>query len=433
MPETGVVAAANAGVAGLGLLGNVLLARTLDRSGFAAVSLYLVAFQFLQDAMGRSLNWAMLRLAPAVEAERAGGADAVILATRSVQRRFAAAGVVLVAAAAVALSPWLDAGDGPSRVLMLVLAGVAAAFAVDFHFGLGVLQLREQFRAYGGWLAGSSGLRVVVWGALWAAGILDLATALAGHVASTLVIMLALGRANGPLVAGAGAGGRPLSAADRRRVVRFGGSMVLATALAAFAAQIDLFLLDVRTDDATTTRLRVAALMAGVIELATNAVMIALLPRAGRAHDAAAQRRHLRTGFVLGGLITAGAALSLPVVEYGLPVLFGERYADATGLYPILLGGVVLTALTDPLALVFLSRDRPGRFVLLNGTLLLVVVAGNLLVPGGDRALVAAWVRTAGRACLALGIVWFLVRDSRHPRAPECGPGPAPAPDPVSP
>ena len=61
--------------------------------------------------------------------------------------------------------------------------------------------------------------------------------------------------------------------------------------------------------------------------------------------------------------------------------------------------------------------------MLLNGTLLAVVVLGNLLVPGADRAVVTAWVRSAGRFVLGAGILLFLLRDLRtrsEPPVPPC-------------
>ncbi len=423
MSDAGVIAVANALVAGLGLAGNVLLGHTLDARDFTAIQLFIVAFQFLQEAMGRSLNWAMLRLAPMVEAERPGGGDAVVHATRSLQHRFAVIGPLAVVLGAMALSHWIDAREGPSRVLILGLAGCGAAGAVMFSFGLSVLQLRERFLAMGSWMVSQSLLRVIVWLGLWATGALSLPTALGAHLATTAIMWMAKAAS-----ARRENGGRTAPGAlaeDRHRVLHFGGRMVFATTLAALAAQIDVFLIDARTDDVTTAKLRVASLIAAAIELATSAVMSILLPHAGRASDAASQRRSLRNGLILGGVVSLGALATLPLVEIGIPILF-PKYAAATEIYPILLFGVICTAMTDPLGLVFVSRDRPGRFVALNATLLLVVILGNFLIPGQDRALVAAWVRAASRAVLAAGIVAFLVIDSHKERRPRAAAPPDP-------
>src|SRR5262249_22425291 len=156
--------------------------------------------------------------------------------------------------------------------------------------------------------------------------------------------------------------------------------------------------------------------------LVTSAVMAALLPQAGRARTAAARRAVFRRAAACGLAVGALATASLPVVRSVLPWLL-PRYAAAGDLYPIVLVGVVCTALTDPLGLLFVSRDRPGRFVLLNGTLLAIVVLGNLLVPGADRTVITAWVRTTGRLVLGAGILLFLLRDLRArpgPSVPPC-------------
>jgi O-antigen/teichoic acid export membrane protein len=413
------IAGANAAVAGLGFVGNnLLLGHALDVAAFAAVSLYLAAFQCLQEVMGKSLNWALLRLTPQAADTRHDGGASMIAAASSLRRRFAVAGLLAVAVAALLLRPVLDVAGAPSRALMIALAGAGAALAVLFQFGLGMLQLRERFAAFSAWMVGNSGLRLLVWSLLYLLGVLDLPTAVGAHLLSSAAIALAIRRAAGPL----GAHPPAQLAADRARLLQFGGRMVLATSLAATAAQIDLFVLDAMAGDAETARYRIATQVAIVLELGTSSVMTALLPQAGRARTPLERGRVLRRAAVCGVLIAALALLSLPVVEFALPRLL-PKYAAATALYPTVLIGVVCTALTDPLGLAFVSRDRPGRFVALNALLLAVVLIGNLCAPGADRAQVAAWVRSGGRLVLALGILFLLWRDARAARgapAPQC-------------
>ena len=87
---------ANAAVAGLGFLGSgLLLPSGLDAAAFAAASLFLAAFQCLQEVMGRSLNWALLRLHPVAARERDGGGDQMLATAWALQRRLIAAGCVV--------------------------------------------------------------------------------------------------------------------------------------------------------------------------------------------------------------------------------------------------------------------------------------------------------------------------------------------------
>jgi len=424
--QIAAITGANAAVAALGFVGSgLLLPHALDLAAFTAMSLFLAAFQFLQEAFGRSLNWAVLRLCPVADTERAGGGGAMLLAARSLQRRLALGGCVAIAAVAVLLRPWLDEPGAPSRAALLALAGGSAALAVLGQFGLGMLQLRQRFLALARWTAAQSGLRLLLWALLFAFGVLDLTTAIGAHLLGAALSTWLLRRATRADIVAVPSDPAQL-ARDRLRVLRFGGSMALATTVAATAAQIDLFLLDARVDDAATARLRIAVLFATVSELATSAVMTTLLPAAGTAHDAGAQRRGLVRGLGCGAAIALLALLSLPVVAFALPRLL-PQYAAAADIYPVLVIGVVATALTDPLGLVFLSRDRPLRFVALNSMLLAVVVLGNVFVPGEDRALVAAGVRSVGRVALGAGIVALLWRDrcaarravaiDRHPKA----------------
>src|SRR5262249_56464171 len=139
--------------------------------------------------------------------------------------------------------------------------------------------------------------------------------------------------------------------------------MVLATSLAATAAQADLFLLDARADDAATGHMRIATQFGAALELVTSAAMAALLPQAGRARTAAERRAVFRRAAACGLAIAALAVASLPVVRCVLPWLL-PQYAAAADLYPIVLLGVGCTALTHPLGLLFL-RPRPPRRALL--------------------------------------------------------------------
>lgn len=404
---------ANAAVAGFGFLGSgLLLPSALDPSAFAAASLFLAAFQCLQEGMGRSLNWALLRLHPTAVREQNGG-DRVLAAAWSLQRRLLWAGLAVSLLLAIPAHWLLDHDGETSRALVLLLASVAAAFSVLIHFELAVLQLRERFLALGLWLCANSVARLLAWTVLWAGGLLSLASAIAAHIVTTAAIAVVVRHRNGPLPPPAADGDLT---GERARILRFGGRMIAAAALGAIAAQIDLFVLDARADDIATGRLRIAVLFATALELATSATLTALLPQAGRAANAEERRAMLRRSAACGLAIAGLAVLSLPVVAYALPRLL-PQYASAADLYPIVVLGVVLTALTDPLGLSFVSHDRPGRFVWLNALLLTVVLSGNLVAPGDDRAEVAAWVRTAGRAVLAVCIVALVLRDRRTARA----------------
>ena len=406
----------------LGLLGNYLLLWSLDVGAFATISLFLAAFQFLQEGMGRSLNWALVRLVPRGERQRPGGGAAMLQAVASVQYRFALAGPLLIVPVAGVVSLAAVTAHAASTASMIVFASLGAAGAVLFQFELGRLQLQERFFAFSGWLVSQSLLRVCAWATLWSLGCLDLFSGIAAHLASTWLLLLLTRNHTGPLPK------LQPTAADRAAVLRFGGPMVLATTLAALAAQLDLFLLDATADAGSTARYRLVVLLATVIELATSSVMTALLPRAGRASNPQERRSSLTNNARWGVLVAAFGLCSYPVVLWLIPAWFPPEYASATALWPIVLGGVLATALTDPLGLQFISRDRPHRYVWLNGAMLAIVLVGNLVVPGDDRCLVAAWVRTASRVLLGLGIVCLVWRDLSSPATDPSGPPPPLAP-----
>lgn len=415
----GGLALANAMVAALGFAGSgLLLPNVLDARAFAAASLFLAAFQCLQEVMGKSLVWAVLRLHPVAVRERGeGSGEALLHAAHGLQRRLLGLGAIVAAGLGALAHGLLDREGEPSRALVLGLGAVAAAFGVGFQFDLGLRQLRERFVELVRWMLGNAIARLVAWSALAAVGALDLTTALAAHLLTTAVFAV-LARHPSPSLQN----GLDEAEIDhaRRRVSAFGGRMVLATALAATAAQVDLWLLDARGDDEATGRLRLAVLFGTAVELATTAVMTALLPQAGRARDAGERHAMLRRATGAGAVVALLALVSIPAVQFALPVCV-PRWAAAADLYPVIAIGVIATASTDPAGLSFLSLDRPMRYVVLNAGTLLIVVLGNLLAPGDDRAWVTAWVRTASRIVLALGITAFVLRDlaaaRRHARS----------------
>ena len=414
------IASANALVAGLGFVGNaIVLPKALDEAAFAAASLFLAAFQWGQELMGRSLNWAVLRLWPVAERERSGGGDATVRGAWSLQKRLLLAGLAAAAVASLLLAASVDERSVHSRAAMLACAAIGSALGVAFWFQLGLLQLRERFFAMSSLMVANSTVRVAAWALLWAAGAMSLWTAVAAHLASTALLALLARRSAGPLPR---VDDMRETEAARARLWGFSGRMILATAFASTAAQIDLFLLDAQSNDAATAKLRVAVLFATALELATSAAMTALLPQAGRVASGDDLRAMLRRARTAGLAIAGLAAASIPVVTLVLPLLL-PRYAHAAELYPIVCIGTAVTAATDPLGLSFVSRDKPGRFVLLSSCMLAIVVFGNLFAPGEDRAEVTAWVRTAGRIALGAGIVWFVLRDARADRratAPSC-------------
>lgn len=407
------IASANALVAALGFVGNgILLPKALDEAAFAAASLFLAAFQWGQELMGRSLNWAVLRLWPVAERERTGGGDVTVRGAWSLQKRLLLTGLVAAAVASLLLAAFVDERSAHSRAAMLACAAVGAALGVAFWFQLGLLQLRERFVAMSSLMVANSAVRVAAWALLWAAGAMSLWTAVAAHLASTALLAVLARRSAGPLPR---VDDINETEAARARLWGFSGRMILATAFASTAAQIDLFLLDAQSNDAATARLRIAVLFATALELATSAAMTALLPQAGRVASGDDLRAMLRRARTAGLAIAGLAAASVPVVTLVLPLLL-PRYAHAAELYPIVCIGTVVTAATDPLGLSFVSRDKPGRFVLLSSCMLAIVVFGNLFAPGEDRAEVTAWVRTAGRIALGVGILWFVLRDAQADR-----------------
>ncbi len=411
--RAGLVTAGNLAFAALGFVSNWLLAQALGEVRFAVIARSLAAFAIAQELLGKSLSWALVRIAAKRARERGGSAVAEVIATtRRLHTWFGLLMFVVYAPLALLAAPWAQDAM-PGEWAALLAAGVSAFLTNYWWHALAVTQMREDWLGYSLLTVGSGVVRLCGYALLYAGGALTVESAVMAHVATSAVTALgALWFAERRIAA------RGVRAADepvlRRLLTRYARPVIVATTLGTCAAQIDVFLVGLFRANAAVSQFRVASLINTALELAVVAVIVVLTPGAARAVTRTERRASLLRSVWLAGFVGVLALATWPLARMIVSV-FGPGYEPAAELYVVLLWGTVLNALTHPLSVSFFAEDRPGRFVSLHGVSLLFVVVADLLVLPEYGGLGAAWVRVAMRALQAVWILVYVALDLRRP------------------
>lgn len=404
LSRTGTVTAGNLLFVFLGFVSNWLLARSLGTSGFGTLARTLAAFQIGQEVLGRGLTWAQIRIGSRPGVDEA----AVVATTRALHVRVGLGMLVPFAAVALFALPWLRDAD-PREGWLLLGAGISAFFSNFVWHAMTVHQARERYASYAGLTVGSAVVRLCGYVALWLFGVLQVATAVCAHLAtSALTAFLALRSVDRTL------GGRKVAVDPvlRADLLTYAQPLIVATTLSTLATQIDVFLVSLFRANEQVAHYRVAALLITALELVIVAAIVVLTPEAGRAFTPAARRRALLRSTLLAGVVGGLALATWPCAEL-ITWPFGAEYAPAAHLYSIMLIGTVVNALTHPLSVSFFAEDRPGRFVWVHAFSLAFLVVGDLLVLPEQGVVGGAWIKNGMRgvqAVMILAWLWFDMR-----------------------
>ena len=191
----------------------------------------------------------------------------------------------------------------------------------------------------------------------------------------------------------------------RRRVLRFGGTVVASDALQLANYRIDLFFLAALGTLPQVGVYVVAVSLAEILWQVPYAVGRSLLPRV---HAGEVDRRHLvHLARVLAPVIAGLGAVGLAATSVlAVPVL-GDGFSQVPGLLALLLPGVVTLGAVKPMAAWVQSQGRPGRNLVASGLGFLVVVVGDVaLIPSHGPA--GAAIASTLSYCVTAGAVVVL-------------------------
>lgn len=200
----------------------------------------------------------------------------------------------------------------------------------------------------------------------------------------------------------------PLTPSDRRQVLHFGGTVVVADALQMANYRIDLFILAAFVPVADIGVYAVAVALAEMLWQLPQAVSRSMLPRivAGQLDRAGVSRISLGLGVVAAGLGVVGWLMTVRLVE---PV-FGADFAAVPLVLAVLLPGVVLVSAAKPFAAWTISCGLPRRNLKASAVGFLVVILGNVVLVPRFGILGAAAASTLAYGAVAAAVTFMAPR-----------------------
>lgn len=394
----GMVVVTSMKVAGtaLWLAYTVLLARLLPAGDYGAAMYAVTVLSIAGPLTCMGLNSAMLRFGSVYW--HGGRAGALLALLAEGRRTIAWASIAGAVAVAALLEAALGIGDGIGwPAVALLAAGLPLYGAMELH--------RETLRALDRVAAAFLGfnlLRALLPGAaaamLAAAGVLSVATALAGFVAGLAVIAAIDGSRIAAVTRRRAEAADPR---DRREWHRLARPMVLAEALVHWIARGDVLLvgalLDLRTAAVYLTAQRLAVLVSFVVD----AVRLTLEPMVARRH-ATGDRPGMQELMARGSLASVATGVPIAATLAGggwlLLGLYGEAFTEGWAVLAILTLGQLTTVLAGPVAAVLrmAGLERPLTAVLAVSALgLAAAVPAGIALAGAEGAAAGAMLVTA--------------------------------------
>lgn len=401
-----VVFAANIAYLGLGFLANLIVVRALSPQAFGVLSIALALLIILQEVCGGGIDVTMVKFASEHQ-DRAVSIYRTALQLKIIVNASLAI-ILWFCAEPIAQLAFRDA----SVALPLQVAGVGAFGSSLYTFLLARLQAEQRFFAYSVHRVFNNTVKCGLLALLWWMGALQLTQALwvtAGvFLVSSAIGMFWLDRKELLPI-------RLESAASFRSLLIFGGAVTLSRVLFTLYSRIDLLFLGHYWTKADVAVYSVAGNMAYLIDLCTYSVILTLLPHASRLKGAEDLRQYAKRTLRLCSMF---AAVLLPLFLFApfiTPLLFGQRYAEAAGLFRILFAGCIGTLLVHPLYLILYARNRPMMLLFADGVLVITSVVCNLTLTPAWGALGAATGSVIARLCGCIAIVLLLWIELRQP------------------
>jgi O-antigen/teichoic acid export membrane protein len=365
-------------VAATGAATTIIVAHVLGPAGFGAYAIAQTLIIVLMVATTLGVEHGIVYY---VSSRRWSPASAF----RSSQRLAVACGVVGAAVAFVfrSLVPGAFHGLSPGDTL---LVGAALPFALSWFYASYVSLATGDYERYVLPPAMQSVLAMGLASVLAAAdGITGAVLGLAAAHVLTSITWLPVTWRRLP----AGPQSREREAGRLSQAVRFGLKGYAANALQVVNYRLDLFILNAVAASAVVGQYAVAVMLTSIMWLLPQALSDVLFPRVAKLSSQAGDEPpdKLRVAEVKGlrhtVLVVVAATVVLAVALLVLVVpIFGPRFHRSIGLGLILLPGVALLAIANPIGAIIVGRGRPGLMLTVGVVVTpLTVLMYLLLIP----------------------------------------------------
>lgn len=244
-----------------------------------------------------------------------------------------------------------------------VIVALAIPAALSWFYSSYVALATDQYASFGLSAAAQSMTALVLVGAL--CGPAGVTGAVVGLTASHVLVAaarLALDMRSGAWRSGPPGGIR----VQTRRALAFGVKGYAANSLQVINYRLDLFILSAATTAAVVGQYSVAVAATGVLWLLPQGLSDVLFPRVAKLHSSneetdrtalhATELKSLRHTVLL---TAAGVVVIIPALELLVVPIYGPSFEESITLGLVLLPGVALLALTNPLAAIIVGRGQP--------------------------------------------------------------------------
>ena len=400
----------------------VIVARELGPGALGLYSVALVIATLLADVPGAGLDLCAVRLSSRDGLANPPRARGVLLIAGLTK---AAWGVIVAALALALADPVARLIGRPELALPLRFAAVAGVAVGMTEYVLAALQAQERFRHILAVSLVAAALRLGPVVVLVLGGALTLPSALvavaAGAYGSAAVGALLAWRVwRGPVQRGR---------EPARELFTLARWLVLATLIGAVSNSLDTVTLAQLAGPEATGMYTSGRSLALPLLLAGGAVGAVLLPRLSRlASSGELGSQVRRTSLAVAGGAALLAVGSVAVGPALVPLVYGDRYAEAVVVFQLLALSYCVQIATWPALAVLLVLDRPDVIAALSFVGLCLMGVGYVVAVPRLGAVGAAWVGLAGPAIMAgpwAFLAWSSLRPTRRSTGMAMTPGDA--------
>lgn len=353
----------------------VMLAKTLPKSDYAYLILFMTVMDLFATFCDSGLNATMVRFL-AMHRENAPGP----IVRSVVVLRGVVLGVAVVGAAVCAV-PFFATQEVPEAYRLLYPAALLAGVMLSLNgWGMAIMQGRERFISYAFLAVAINLVRATLIGVLMWAGIHGPSALFKTFFFSPLAVV--------PVSAGAAwlvirsLRNLPSPRVTCGELIRFTVPVGATMLVAIIVLRLEVLMLKAMADEEALADYGVAYQIAFLLPLLNRALFTVLLPKVSYMKGAADLRRYRRRVLQLFPVILLLTALSIMVAPFILDLLFAGKYASARPIMQLLLFCFGFNVIGNPLCLIFHSIGRPQNILVIHLCQLPMLVGLNyLLIP----------------------------------------------------
>jgi O-antigen/teichoic acid export membrane protein len=374
--ETGLVFSGTL-TSGLLNFGAILLAiRGLGPDLFGRLALLTAVMTLTAQFLDFGLSTTFVKYASQRRKSDSERADLILQVTFGVKIVLSVSLLLIAAVTAKPLSSRIFDNESMAPLLFLALAG--AVGLILWEFCRGVLQASQRFRQMAILTPSRNLFKLIVIGALFILGAMDLnrvflATAAApfvGFFVGWMMIPHRFLRVEGSRL--------PVL----RELYDFTRWVTISSMATMIIMRIDIFMLEAMSTSGQVGYYASANQLAYLFPLITGSITTVLLPRVSRLEGGEPLRGYVRRVLQFSPVVLLVLTPLVLVAPFLIPFLMGSEYVPSVPIFRILILGFAISVIVNPISLIFYNRERADLLAWLNLVQLVLHILLNIwLIP----------------------------------------------------